>query len=82
MAILDYFKKGRIYQSYYLRGNFGRSSYIDDGRVWADDEQSSTLHVGYGGGLYFAPYNLIALNVFYSSSKEANMVTVRAGFFF
>lgn len=69
-------------RGYYLRGNFGLFSFIDDGRVWIEDEQSSTLHVGYGGGVYFVPYNLIALTVFYSTSKETNMVTVRAGFFF
>jgi hypothetical protein len=69
-------------RSYYVRGNFGIFGFIDDGRVWVDDEQSSTLHVGYGGGIYFVPYGLAALNVFYSRSEETSMISIRAGFFF
>jgi hypothetical protein len=55
---------------------------VDDGRVWIEHENSSQLHVGYGGGIFFLPYNLTSLTVFYSASKEVNMVTVKAGFFF
>ncbi|HET9825013.1 MAG TPA: ShlB/FhaC/HecB family hemolysin secretion/activation protein, partial [Chitinophagaceae bacterium] len=69
-------------RGYYLRGKLGIFGFLDDGRVWVDGEQSSTLHVGYGGGIYFVPYNLISLNLFYATSKETNMVTLRAGFFF
>lgn len=69
-------------KSYYVRGNFGIFGFVDDGRVWLDGEQSSTFHVGYGGGIYFVPYGLTALNVYYARSEETSMISVRAGFFF
>jgi hypothetical protein len=52
------------------------------GRVWVKDDNSSKLHTGYGGGIFLAPYNLYSFNVSYSTSKEANMVIVKAGFLF
>jgi len=64
------------------RGKFGLLSFFDDGRVWIEDDHSSKLHYGYGGGIFFLPYNLTALNIYYSRSKETSMVTVKAGFFF
>jgi hypothetical protein len=69
-------------KGYVLRGQLGLTGFIDDGRVWEKNEISSQIHVGYGGGLYFLPYNALALNLYYASSKETNMVVLRAGFFF
>ena len=69
-------------KGYVLRGRLGVFGFFDDGRVWVKDDNSSTLHTGYGGGIFLAPYNSYSLNVSYSTSKEANMVTVRAGFLF
>jgi hypothetical protein len=69
-------------KGYAMRGRLGVFGFVDDGRVWIEHENSSQLHVGYGGGIFFLPYNLTSLTVFYSASKEVNMVTVKAGFFF
>jgi hypothetical protein len=69
-------------KGYVFRGRLGVFSFVDDGRVWIKDENSSQLHFGYGGGIFFVPYNLYSFNMFYSTSKEANMITVRAGFLF
>jgi hypothetical protein len=69
-------------KGYAIRGRLGIFGFVDDGRVWIEDENSSQLHVGYGGGIFFIPYNLTSLNIYYSGSKEVTMVTVRAGFFF
>jgi hypothetical protein len=69
-------------KGYYVRGTLGVYGFFDDGRVWLKDEESSKMHVGYGGGAYFLPYNLTSFSLFYSRSKEASMVTLRAGFFF
>lgn len=68
-------------KGYYLRGTLGFYGFIDDGRVWQTDETSSTLHVGYGGGVYFLPYNALSLTLFYAKSKEVSALTVKAGFF-
>jgi hypothetical protein len=69
-------------KGYAIRGQLGIFGFVDDGRVWIADENSSQLHVGYGGGIFFLPYNLTSLTLYYSGSKEVNMVTVKAGFFF
>ena len=69
-------------KGYAIRGRLGIFGFVDDGRVWIEDETSSQLHVGYGGGIFFIPYNLTSLTLYYSGSKEVNMFTVKAGFFF
>lgn len=69
-------------KGYYVRGTLGVYSFLDDGRVWVKDDNSSKMHVGYGGGIYFLPYNASALTLFYSSSEETSMVTLKVGFFF
>ena len=69
-------------RGYILRGRLGIFGFIDDGRVWIKDENSSQLHMGYGGGIFLAPYNTYSLNIFYATSKETNMITLRAGFLF
>ncbi|MGC4100939.1 BamA/TamA family outer membrane protein [Ferruginibacter sp.] len=67
---------------YVFRGIIGVYGFFDDGRVWVKNEDFNKLHTGYGGGIYFIPYNTIALNVAYGRSDEANVFTVRTGFFF
>ena len=65
-----------------LRGGLGLYGFFDDGRVWIKDEDSKVFHTGYGGGIYFIPFGALALNVFYATSKEVNVFTVKAGFLF
>jgi hypothetical protein len=62
-----------------LLGTYG---FFDDGRVWAKNDHSNILHIGYGAGIYFMPYNKLALNISYGISKEANVFTVSTGFLF
>jgi hypothetical protein len=69
-------------KGYVFRGAFGIYGFFDDGRVWVKDDDSNVLHTGYGGGLYFVPYNAFAINLSYASSKEVNVFTFRAGFLF
>ena len=64
------------------RGNFGMLGFFDDGRVWVKEEESNTIHIGYGGGFYFIPFNAIGLNISYGKSKEVSMIMVKAGFLF
>jgi hemolysin activation/secretion protein len=67
---------------YVVRGKFGIFRFIDVGRVWIRDENSTKLHTGYGGGIFLVPYRLAALSLYYASSNEANSVILRAGFLF
>ncbi|HSN60586.1 MAG TPA: hypothetical protein VLR49_06610, partial [Ferruginibacter sp.] len=69
-------------KGYVFRGVLGIYGFFDDGRVWVKNDQSGTLHTSYGGGIYFIPFNLVALNLTYGISKEANVFTVRTGFLF
>jgi hypothetical protein len=69
-------------RGYVFRGLLGAYGFFDDGRVWVKKDHSSTFHIGYGGGIYFMPYNKVALNISYGISKEANVFTVKTGFLF
>lgn len=69
-------------RGYVFRGQFGLIGFFDDGRVWIKNENSSTIHTGYGGGVYYLPYNMMAFTAYFSSSREVSFVTLRAGFFF
>lgn len=64
------------------KGNFGLLGFIDDGKVWIEDEDSKTLHIGYGGGFYFVPFNSLGLTVSYGRSNEASMIMIKTGFLF
>jgi len=64
------------------RKNFGMLGFFDDGRVWIEDENSETIHVGYGGGVYFIPFNALGINLSYARSKEVSMILIKTGFLF
>jgi len=55
---------------------------LDYGRIWIDDDLSSKLHVGYGGAIWLAPVDYIALQVGMFYSEEGSRLTIRAGFQF
>mgnify|MGYP005824250621 CR=1 FL=1 len=65
-----------------LRGQAGIFGFFDDGRVWLENETSKKFHVGYGGGLYFIPFNLVALSLYVGSSSEVTTFNVKGGLFF
>jgi hypothetical protein len=69
-------------QGYVFRGALGVYGFFDDGRVWIKNEHSNVLHAGYGGGIYFVPYNRLAVNLSFASSKEVHVFTFRTGFLF
>jgi len=62
---------------------FGLVAFNDVGRVWADNEKSSTWHNGYGGGIWIAPINRIVFTGTLSYSKEEkNLPWITIGFQF
>lgn len=69
-------------KGYVVRGKLGIFGFVDDGRVWVKNDNSSELHTGYGGGIFLVPYKLAVLSLFYGASDEANIITLRAGVFF
>ncbi len=69
-------------RSFLSNGYFGILALNDIGRVWADGEDSSKLHHGYGGGIWFTPAQALVLNATYTASEEDNLFFLRFGFLF
>jgi hypothetical protein len=68
--------------AYFVKGVWGVLVFADHGRVWMPNEESNIWHHGYGGGLWFLPFNKMALTATYGVSKEDKLVSVKAGFLF
>ena len=70
------------FQTYAATGDLGLIGFVDNGRVWADGEGSSTWHQGYGGGLWMNLFDLIVLSGTVGVSDEGTFVNVGTGFQF
>lgn len=55
---------------------------FDYGRVWIDDDTSDKMHISYGGTLWIAPLDFIALSAGMFFSDEGSRLIIRAGFEF
>lgn len=64
-------------KNYFYSGKAGLLAFVDQGRVWMPDEKSNVMHVGYGGGVFLAPFNKIAADITYGFSKEDHLVQFR-----
>ena len=80
------------FRSYLFPATFGILGFHDVGRVWYKDSagndpsaplgKSNLWHKGYGGGLWFTPFNLTVLSTEFARSDDGNMYYVRLGFLF
>jgi len=70
------------FASYLLPGTLGLVGFNDVGRVWSPGETSSQWHLGYGGGVYFLPAQLILIQGVVGLSKEGAYPYIQAGFRF
>ncbi|MGY3213107.1 BamA/TamA family outer membrane protein [Mucilaginibacter sp. HD30] len=70
------------FASYLLPGTLGLVGFNDVGRVWSPGEKSSQWHLGYGGGVYFLPAQLILIQGVVGFSKEGAYPYIQAGFRF
>jgi len=71
------------FRSYLFPGQFGINGFYDRGRVWLEGEDSDLWHQGYGGGIWFTPYQATVITLELSSSEEENLLPfVRFGFMF
>ncbi len=66
-------------RSYVLPGDVGMLAFTDVGRVWYAGEESDKWHSSYGGGLYFVPFNLVALTGSIGFSPEDHLVSFSIG---
>jgi hypothetical protein len=59
-----------------LPGSLGVLGFYDAGRVWVKNEDSNTIHHGYGGGIFVAPFNRILVRAVAGFSAEGLQATV------
>lgn len=67
---------------YLLKGELGALGFVDQGRVWLNDEDSDVWHRGYGGGLWLTPFNLTVLTASVGVSDEGELLDLSVGFQF
>ncbi|MGJ1243247.1 BamA/TamA family outer membrane protein [Sphingobacterium siyangense] len=70
------------YSSYIVPGTVGAIGFYDVGRVWMSHENSNDWHMGYGGGIYFMPGDLLTIQGVIGFSKEATLPYLRVGLSF
>lgn len=68
--------------SFYLSGQIGIFGFHDIGRVWAENENSSLWHNGYGGGVWFSPFGLALITAQYAMSDEYDIFRLKFNFQF
>ncbi len=66
-------------KSFVLPGDVGVLGFADFGRVWQDNENSKKWHNSFGGGLYFIPFNLIAISANVAVSTEEHLFNFSIG---
>ena len=65
----------RNVKSYYYNGKIGLLAFLDNGRVWMQNETASTTwHTGYGAALILVPFNKIMAQVSYGISNDDRIV--------
>jgi len=71
------------FSTYLVPFQLGLLGFFDQGRVWADKEQSDKWHVGYGPGIWIIIYNRITFTGCYGTSpQEGSYLTLKTGFLF
>ena len=70
------------FNAYVTKGEWGLVGFADFGRVWMPNEDSDTWHQGYGGGVWFLPFNKLAFTATYGVSEEDQIMSIKAGFLF
>jgi hemolysin activation/secretion protein len=68
--------------SYVVPGQLGLVGFYDIGKVWQKGYNDDRWHQGAGGGLYFAPAQLLLLQLVAGASKEGWLPYFTAGFRF
>ena len=69
-------------KGFVFRGRLGGYVFLDDGRVWIENDSSEKFNTGYGVGIYFVPFNAATLNFSVGRSPETVLVRFGLAFFF
>ncbi len=73
-----------FFQNHLAPGEVGLLAGFDYGKVWYQGDHSDSWKSSISGGIWWAPYQFTAINVFYTKTGngEQNTFTLRTGFFF
>jgi len=66
-------------KSFLFPGDIGVIGFGEMGRVWMPNEESKTWHTSYGGGLYYAPFNMVIISGTVAFSKEEKLFNLSVG---
>ncbi len=66
-------------KSYIFPGSVGLIAFDDVGRVWAKNENSNKWHNATGGGLYYAPFNMLIISAALGFSDEGKLFNLSLG---
>ena len=70
------------WRSYLIPTQMGLILSFDHGRVWQEEEISSTWHIAYGGGVWISPFQTLLLSLTYNVSDLDKRFDFQMGFFF
>ncbi len=80
------------FRSYLFPASLGILGFYDVGRIWYKNQdgidpsapggKSEVWHKGFGGGIWFTPFNLTVLSIEAGHSKEGTLGYIRLGFLF
>lgn len=70
------------FSTYVVPGHLGIIAFVDNGRVWADGEQSRAWHQSYGGGVWIRVFERFILSGTYGESEESTAFVLTSGFQF
>lgn len=66
-------------KSYILPGDIGVIGFNDVGKVWMRNQSSKKWHYSYGGGVYYAAYNLALVSATIAFSEEEKLFNFTIG---
>jgi outer membrane protein assembly factor BamA len=70
------------FRSYLFPATVGLLGFNDIGRVWQPGEKSNKWHMGYGGGVWLAPFNQLVVTGTLGFSDEKPLPFIKLGFLF
>ncbi|CAN0563049.1 unnamed protein product, partial [Laminaria digitata] len=70
------------FAGYFGYGTLGVMGFLDNGRVWTDNEKSRTWHQGYGGGIWLNIFDQVLLNNTLGFSENNRTFTFKLGFLY
>lgn len=66
-------------KSYVVPGQVGLIAFADAGKVWYEGADSRKIHMAYGGGFYFVPFNIVIISAAVAFSEEERLLNFSIG---